>query len=112
MLTVKKLISANIFKVINEGKDLNREILNIYTCDLLSIAMSKMPEDAAWLTVMANVNTLAVSSLTDAACVILAEGCKLDDAALDKAKEQGITVLAFNGPVFDGALKVYKILNE
>lgn len=112
MVTVEDIIKSNKFKIINIGDNINREILNIYTCDLLSIAMSKMPVNAAWVTVMGNVNTLAVSSLTDAACIILAEGSNLDDTSLEKAKEQEITVLAFDGPVFDGALLVYNMINE
>ncbi|HPU63000.1 MAG TPA: hypothetical protein PK304_02485, partial [Mobilitalea sp.] len=69
------------------------------------------PQDAAWVTVMANINTLAVASLADAACVILAEGSRLDSAAALKAKEQGITVLYTNLPVFEAALKIYNRIN-
>ena len=51
-----------------------REITRIFCCDLLSIAMSKAPAGGVWVTVMGNRNTLAVASLTDTACIILAEG--------------------------------------
>ena len=36
--------------------------------------MSKAPENGAWVTVMGNKNTLAVASLADVSCIILAEG--------------------------------------
>lgn len=35
---------------------------------------------------MGNINTLAVVALTDAACVVLAGGAHLDEAALAKAR--------------------------
>jgi len=104
----------NIFdelELVNKGEELDREVTKPYCCDLLSIAMSKMPQGAAWVTVMANVNTLAVASLTDAACIILAEGCNFDEASLEKAKEKGITILRSHMPVFECALMIYKKLN-
>ena len=60
---------------------------------------------------MANINTLAVVALTDAACVILAGGAALDEAASAKARQQGITVLATDGPIFETALSVHQQLH-
>ncbi len=110
-MKVSDLIKAELFKLVNEGENIQREICAPYCCDLLSIAMGKMPSDSAWVTVMGNINTLAVATLADASCIILAEGAQLDDASLSKAKEQGITVLATELPIFDAALLVYKQLN-
>ena len=110
-MTVGQLIDAKVFQLLNQGNDLEQEITKPFCCDLLSICMSKTPAGAAWVTVMGNVNTLAVLTLTDAACVILAEGAFLDEAATQKAKEQGITILATDLPVFDAALKVYELTN-
>lgn len=112
-MTLENFIKTfNEFQLISEGVELDREVTKPYCCDLLSIAMSKMPQGAAWVTVMANVNTLAVASLTDAACIILAEGCNFDQASLEKAKEKGITVLRSQLPIFECALLIYKKLND
>lgn len=85
-----------------------RELSRVFCCDLLSIAMSKAPADGVWVTVMGNKNTLAVASLTDTACIILAEGVTLDEETLKKAEEEGIAVLATDRPVFDIALAVHE----
>ncbi|MBB2181382.1 hypothetical protein H0486_00540 [Lachnospiraceae bacterium MD1] len=111
-MKVKELVMEGSFNVVNEGDDLDREISGIYCCDLLSIAMGKMPAGSAWVTVMGNVNTLAVSTLADAACIVLAEGCTLDDQAVMKAKEQGITVMATELPVFEAALMISRKLHD
>lgn len=112
-MTVEKfIINFSGFELVNKGVELDREITKPFCCDLLSIAMSKMPQGAAWVTVMANVNTLAVASLTDAACIILAEGCNLDNDAKEKAKEKGITVLRCELPIFDCALLIYNRIND
>ena len=110
-MTVQELIDSGSFQIINVGEDTDRAITVPFCCDLLSIAMSKAPAGCAWVTVMGNMNTLAVATLADAACIIMAEGTALDDIAMKKAKDQEITVLATELPVFDAALKVYQGLH-
>ena len=110
-MSIQELWDSGLLKPVNEGDDMDREITKLFCCDLLSIAMSKAPAGCAWVTVMGNMNTLAVASLSDAACVIMAEGAPLDPAALNKAKQQGITVMETGLPIFDAALLIYKRLN-
>lgn len=106
-MKVKEL--TNEYKTLNLA-DGEREIKGVFCCDLLSIAMGKAPADSAWVTVMANINTLAVASLTDVACVILAENAVLDEATLAKAKEQEINVFKADAPIFQTALSIYNKL--
>lgn len=108
-MTVQNLIDSKVFRLVNAGEDPGREITVPFCCDLLSIAMGKAPAGCAWVTVMGNMNTLAVASLADAACIIMAEGAVLDDMAVKKAKEQEITVLETELPIFDAALKIYQM---
>lgn len=108
---VKELIDSGLFQCVNLGENIDIEISKPFCCDLLSIAMSKAPEAGAWITVMGNMNTLAVASLTETACIILAEGAGLDEMAYKKAKEQGITVFASDLPIFEAALLIYQKIN-
>ena len=110
-MKVKDLLDSGKFQVIHAGDDPEREITTPFCCDLLSVAMGKAPAGCAWVTVMANMNTLAVAALTDTACVILAEGAVLDDAARKKALDQEITVLSTDMPVFEAALKIHGMLS-
>ena len=110
-MTIKELIDSGLFKTINVGDDTDRNISGLFCCDLLSIAMGRAPAGCAWVTVMANMNTLAVAALTDTACVILAEGAVLDDAARKKALDQEITVLSTDMPVFEAALKIHGMMS-
>ena len=88
-----------------------RKIAKVFCCDLLSIAMSKAPENGAWVTVMGNKNTLAVASLSDVSCIILAEGITFSDEDLACAKKEGIAVFETELPVFDAALKIQELLS-
>lgn len=110
-MKIQDLIDKEIFHVVNGGDDTDREITGVFCCDLLSIAMGKAPADSAWVTVMGNINTIAVATLADVSCVIMAEGAALDEVSRAKAKQQGVTVLATEEPVFDAALKVYQLLH-
>ncbi len=109
-MTVQDLMNKGIARAVNAGGDTDREIEKVFCCDLLSIAMGKAPAGCAWVTVMANLNTLAVASLADAACVILAEGARMDENGVKKARMQGITLLETDEPVFDTALAVYQAM--
>jgi hypothetical protein len=111
-MTVQELIEKSNFKKVNIGENLERIITTPFCCDLLSIAMSKAPSNSAWVTVMGNINTLAVATLTDISCIILAEGAVMDVAALEKAKIQKITVLSSEKSIFDVALSVYQMLHD
>lgn len=111
-MTLQELVDKNIFTVINLGDNLNTDITTPYCCDLLSIAMGKAPAGSAWVTVMGNINTIAVASLTEVACIILAEGVFLDDTAKMKAKEQNITVLSTEKSIFEAALSIYQLLSD
>ena len=107
-MTVQELMEMELFRTVNPGDDLERQITEPFCCDLLSVAMSRAPEGCAWVTVMGNINTLAVVALTDAACVVLAGGAALDEAALQKARQQGITVLSSQAPIFETALSIHE----
>ena len=78
-MTIQGLVDSGMFAIVNEGEERSREISTVFCCDLLSIAMGRAPAGCAWVTVMGNMNTLAVAALADAACIIMAEGATLDD---------------------------------
>ena len=112
-MTVKELIDSGLFMVLNYNEEEgSREISRVFCCDLLSVAMSKAPVGACWVTIMGNINTLAVASLTDCACVVLAEGTALEDSVVTKAQVQGITLLKTDMPIFDAGLKVHAMLAD
>lgn len=109
-MTVHELADKCSFKILNMPEDGKREVTKPYCCDLLSIAMGRTPEGSAWVTVMANINTLAVAALTDCACVIFAEGIMPEKQLVEKAVEQDIALLSTELPVFEAALAVWKQL--
>lgn len=98
------------FETVCQGGE-DTELTKVFCCDLLSFAMSRNPAGSVWVTVMGNVNTVAVAVLTEGGCIVLAEGAQLDENALEKAKQQDVTVLRTDKPVFEAALAAYKLIS-
>ena len=90
--------------------DSEKEIRGCYCGDLLSWVMSKAKEGDAWLTVMGNVNAVAVAVLTECACIVLTENASLDEAAKQKAEMQGVCFLQSSKNAYELAVEISKII--
>ncbi|MBQ8398508.1 MAG: hypothetical protein IJX08_00930 [Clostridia bacterium] len=71
-----------------------KEVSSGYTGDLLSFVMGTAQEGDAWVTIMSNLNIVAVATLTDVACVILAAGVTPDAGVIEKALEKEVNILS------------------
>ena len=91
-MTVKSLGEKLNLKVLNLA-DGERQVTGGYAGDLLSWVMGRAKEDCAWVTIMTNINVIAVASLADVACVILSEGTLPDEQMLAAAKQKEINLL-------------------
>ncbi len=90
--------------------DEEREITGCYCGDLLSWVMSRAKEGDAWLTVMGNINAVAVAVLTDCACIVLTEKASLDEQAQAKAELQGVCFLQSDKNAYELAVEISKII--
>ena len=90
--------------------DEEKEIKGCYCGDLLSWVMSKAQEGDAWLTVMGNINSVAVAVLTECACIVLTENASLDEAAKQRAEIQGVCFLQSDKNAYDLAVEISKII--
>lgn len=108
-MTVKDISSLEGFRIICEG-DMSKPVSKVFCCDLLSIAMSKAPAGSCWITIMGNINSLAVASLTDCSCIVFAEGVALDSTVIKKAEVENITLIGTDLPIFEAGLKIHNNL--
>lgn len=108
-MTVKELCEKLSLKIINCA-DNSRVIDGAYTGDLLSWVMGKAQADNVWITIMSNINVIAVASLCDVSMVILSENSVLDDDALEKAKIQGINVFSSEMTSFELCGKIGNLI--
>ncbi len=108
-MTVQTLCGELGWTVLTEG-DLTKQVTGCYCGDLQSWVMGKAQEGDCWLTVMGNINAVAVAVLTDCACIVLTEHAALDDEARVRAEQQGVTILTTGLNAYQAAVELSKRL--
>ena len=100
-MTIKQLCEKTDLKCVAGEAFLDKQVSGVYACDLLSWVIGRAEKDNALVTVMTNVNVIAVAVMADLSCVILTEGVKLDETAIAKAAENEIVVLSCQKTTFE-----------
>ena len=91
--------------------DGEREIDGVYIGDLLSWVMGRASQDNAWITIMSNINVIAVATLADTSCVILAEDVDLPEDIKAQAEIKDVNVLKSTLPIYETAVKLKELLS-
>lgn len=89
---------------------LEREVAGAYCCDLLSWVIGRAEHGSAWLTVMTNLNIVAVAVMAEIACIVITEGAQPGDDVLTSATQNGVTLLGTKLSTFDAASALGKLL--
>lgn len=104
-MTVNELLTQGEFKPITVP-DGEKQITGGYAGDLLSWVMGRAKEGDAWITIMSNINIVAVASLADVACIVLSEGVTVDESVIKTAEEKGVNILSTQKPTYDAAVLI------
>ena len=104
-MTVKDLVDQLGFTA-HAMPDGEREITGVYIGDLLSWVMGRAGADEAWITIMSNRNIVAVATLADTACILLAEGVVPDEGVAQLAQDKGINLLTSPLSAYETALRL------
>lgn len=111
-MKVSEYISLGGYELVTKPDYDDREIDGCYTGDLLSWVMGRAEEDNVWITVMSNINIVAVASLSGAACIMLAEGVSPDEGVVKKADDQDIIVLRSDKTAYELCVDYFKFLQN
>ena len=87
----------------------DREVQGVYIGDLLSWVMGRAQADNVWLTIMSNLNIVAVATLADVSCIILCEGVTLEESVRNTAEAKGINILSAEAPAYETAKKLAEL---
>lgn len=107
-MKIKKLLDNNEFTLITDNADLEKNILGVECCDLLSWVMANGKEGEAWITVQIHSNIIAVSTLLDFSCIIVPEGIKVDDEVISKANKEEMAIISTELDAYG----IFKVLYE
>jgi len=97
-------------KILTGNSGLNRDITELYACDLLSFVMSHGSRECGWITIHTHINTVAVALMGEIPCIIVPEGIKEDEMTINKAIEEGIAILSSDENSYNICWKAHEIL--
>ncbi len=80
-----------------------------YTSDMLSCVMAAAKHDGLWITLQSHLNIVAVATLLEQAAIIITEGNIPDQATIEKANEEEITLLSTSSPTFEIVGKLWEL---
>ena len=89
--------------------DEEREVKGVYTGDLLSWVMGRAKPDQALVTIMTNVNVVAVASLLDLSMVAICDSAMPDQSVIDTAKAKEVNLFSFNGTAYELCAKLSQL---
>ncbi|MBR2553217.1 MAG: hypothetical protein IKR06_00040 [Erysipelotrichaceae bacterium] len=105
-MKVTEMIEKTGFKTVYLGED--REVAGVYCGDLLSWVMGKGQPEQAWITVQSHLNVIAVAVLREFSCIVLAEQAEFPEEVIERAKNEGLTLLYSDLPVYETAVRLYE----
>ncbi len=82
------------------------EVSSGYAGDLLSWVMGRAQAGQVWITIMSNINIVAVASLTGVSCVLLAEGVKAGADVVEAATARGVNILSSEKTAYELAAEI------
>lgn len=109
-MTVAELSQKLGLKVLGGKDGLNKEITGGYTSDLLSDVMGFAESGSVWITIQTHKNVMAIASLKELACIVLAKNNAPDDDMLQHAEEEGIAVLVTSENTFEISGRIYELI--
>lgn len=106
-MNVSELIKKLNLTVLTET-DTERPVSGCYIGDLLSWVMGRAASGDVWVTIMNNINIVAVASLTDCACILLCEGVSLEKDIIAKANSQDVIILQSDKTAYELATLIFE----
>ena len=107
-MTVRTLADTLGLKVLTLPEE-ERECEGVYIGDLLSWVMGRATRGNVWITIMSNLNVLAVASLSDVSCVIFAEGVTPDETLIKTAEAKGVNLLTSTVSAYETAKQLSEL---
>lgn len=104
-MTVDEFSQKTGMKILTGDTGIAKKITGVYVCDLLSWVISHAGKGNAWITVHTNINIVAVAVLAEVSCIIVPEGVAVEEATLNRAKQEEI-------PILSSGLSAYEICSN
>lgn len=91
-MKISDILSAG-YRLATRAESADRAYAGLYAGDLLSVVMKSAMPGNVLVTVMANMNAIAVASLVDLPAIVLCEGAKATPEMIARADAEGIALV-------------------
>lgn len=108
-MNVRQLYKKLELKPVAGLKGMDRGISGAYAGDLLSYIMANAAKGNIWLTIQAHSNIVAVASLLELSCIIVAGGVKVESGTLEKADREGIPILSADQDIYTLCCRLHSL---
>jgi hypothetical protein len=109
-MTLQEIIAKLNLTVLTTPKDFSAlRLTGGYASDLLSCVMAGAKPGYLWITIQAHINIVAVASLNDIAAVIITENAAPEASVIEKANDQGVTLLVSSENTYQVAGKLWEL---
>jgi len=100
-MIIRDLVEKLDFRILAGAAFLDRPIHGGYVADLLSCVMAGSEDSNVWITLQTHANIVAVASLNELACIVVAENAVVPQVTLDKAGQQDVVILTSVNPIYE-----------
>jgi predicted transcriptional regulator len=101
-MNLEEIIKKLDLQIVTEMKSFSSIFpIGGYSSDLLSCVMTGAKHHTIWVTIQAHNNIVAVASLLELDAIIITEGSIPDQATIEKANSEGITILSSAKTTFE-----------
>lgn len=109
-MKLKEIVEKLQLQVLVGQERLDTEVTGGYTSDLLSDVIANSKENNLWVTLQTHENIVAVAKLKDLAGIIIINNRKPDEATLQRAKDENVTLLASGETAFKVTGIIYDLI--
>ena len=95
MITLQTILDRLDLKILTKTREFSAIPINSgYASDILSCVMSGVRANCIWVTLIANINIVAVASLLGIPAILLTEDAQPDEETIARANQEEITLLS------------------
>ncbi|MDI6601984.1 MAG: DRTGG domain-containing protein [Thermoanaerobacteraceae bacterium] len=91
-MKVSEIANTLNLKLLSGAGGLDKEVNDVYICDLLSFVMSHASENSLWITVQTHINIVAIAVLIGISCIVIPESISVDEDTLLRAEKESIPI--------------------
>ncbi len=111
-MKLKDVIKKLDLQVLTAKDQLERDVTNGYTSDLLSDVIANSREGDLWITLQTHQNIIAVAKLKDLAGIIIVNNRKPDEETMKKAEAEKVPLLTTEATAYKTSGKLYQIIGR